>query len=104
MIINKQTCENIKFLNHVEPLFYDKESNLVKTLLNTYNDIMHTNLEPLVIGGGTYAKEMNNTVAFGCAFPDVDYHIHDEGEFVRIEELELQKELYKEAVIRLTNI
>ena len=43
--------ENIKFLNHVEPLFYDKESNLVKTLLNTYNDIMHTNLEPLVIGG-----------------------------------------------------
>lgn len=96
--------ENIKFLNHVEPLFYDKESNLVKTLLNTYNDIMHTNLEPLVIGGGTYAKEMNNTVAFGCAFPDIDYHIHDEGEFVRIEELELQKELYKEAVIRLTNI
>ena len=96
--------ENIKFLSHVEPLFYDKESNLVKTLLNTYNDIMHTNLEPLVIGGGTYAKEMNNTVAFGCAFPGIDYHIHDEGEFVRIEELELQKELYKEAVIRLTNI
>ena len=96
--------ENIKFLSHVEPLFYDKESNLVKTLLNTYNDIMHTNLEPLVIGGGTYAKEMNNTVAFGCAFPGIDYHIHDEGEFVRIEELELQKELYKEAIIRLTNI
>lgn len=96
--------ENIKFLSHVEPLFYDKESNLVKTLLNTYNDIMHTNLEPLVIGGGTYAKEMNNTVAFGCAFPNIDYHIHDEGEFVRIEELELQKELYKEAIIRLTNI
>ena len=47
---------------------------------------------------------MNNTLAFGCAFPRIDDHIHDEGEFVTIEELELQKELYKEAVIRLTNI
>lgn len=94
----------VEIETHINPLFYSPESKLVKTLLDTYNETMNTDFKPLIIGGGTYAKEMNNTIAFGCAFPDVDYHIHDKGEFVRVEELELQKELYKKAILNLVSL
>jgi succinyl-diaminopimelate desuccinylase len=60
--------------------------------------------QPMVIGGGTYAKGIDNTIAFGCAFPNKDYHIHDANEFVEIRELLLQAEIYVAAIQKLLNL
>ena len=63
-----------------------------------------TESTPLVIGGGTYAKGIHNTVAFGCAFPGKDYHIHDADEWVSIEDLLKQAEIYVHAILRLEEL
>ena len=59
---------------------------------------------PLVIGGGTYAKAIKNTIAFGCAFPGTDYHIHDANEFCPVEELLLQTEIYVRGIEKLLEL
>ena len=58
----------------------------------------------MTIGGGTYAKEIGNTIAFGCAFPGKDYRIHNVNEWVEIDELLLQAEIYVQAIINLLNV
>ena len=49
-------------------------------------------------------KGMNNTIAFGCAFPDKDYHIHNINEFVEIDELLKQAEIYVVAIQKLLSL
>jgi len=44
---------------------------------------------------------MNNCIAFGCAFPGVDNHIHQANEFVSVEELLKQVKIYYQAIINL---
>ena len=95
----------IEVNNAVEPLFFAPDSPLVSKLAEAYvemtGDTVH---QPMTIGGGTYAKTIHNTIAFGCAFPDVDYRIHDADEWVRVDELLLQAEIYVLAVLKLMEI
>ena len=95
----------IQIENYSEPLFYPADSNLVKTLIKAYQDVTgDKDSKPLTIGGGTYAKTMKNCVAFGCAFPNTDNRIHNSNEFVDINELLLQVEIYINAILGLLNI
>ncbi len=71
-------------------------------MLDAYREVTgDTESQPLVIGGGTYAKGIDNTIAFGCAFPHEDYRIHNTNEWVRIDELLKQAEIYATAIIKL---
>lgn len=97
----KGKCE---ILNIGNPLFFDPESKLVKTLHEAYIKITgDTEHKPFVMGGGTYAKAIPGIIAFGCEFPDKDYHIHDANELIPISELKEQAEIYTEAVKNLVN-
>ena len=88
-----------------EPLFVDPESPLAKSLYNAYKDVTNDTVnKPMTIGGGTYAKEINNTIAFGCAFPGTDYKIHDANEWVPVNELLLQAEIYVHGILNLLAI
>lgn len=95
----------IEILSTVEPLFFDPGSPLVSSLLEAYQEVtFDTKTMPMVIGGGTYAKGIDNTIAFGCAFPGKDYRIHNTNEYVEINELLLQAEIYVAAIIKLLNL
>ncbi len=86
----------------VQPLFVDPNSPLVVSLAKAYEDVTgDTETKPCTIGGGTYAKKMNNTIAFGCALPDKDYRIHNTNEWVPIDELLMQAEIYVHAILNL---
>ena len=88
-----------------EPLFYPADSPLVASLLEAYQEVTgDTETQPMTIGGGTYAKGIDNTIAFGCAFPGRDYHIHDANEECSVDELLKQAEIYVAALIKLLNI
>ncbi|MEE1113582.1 MAG: Sapep family Mn(2+)-dependent dipeptidase [Eubacterium sp.] len=88
-----------------EPLFFSPESDLVKSLAESYVEVTGDTVnKPMTIGGGTYAKEIHNTVAFGCAFPGIDYHLHDNNEWVRIDELLLQAEIYVHGILKLLEV
>ena len=52
------------------PINIDADSELVSTLMRAYRaNTGDTESEPLVIGGGTYARAFENVVAFGARFP-----------------------------------
>ncbi|EFC05353.1 putative dipeptidase [Bulleidia extructa W1219] len=89
----------------VEPLYFPPDAPLIKSLVSAYQEVTG-DLEavPLVIGGGTYAKAIKNTIAFGCAFPGTDYHIHDANEFCPVEELLLQTEIYVRGIEKLLEL
>ena len=95
----------IEFPTVVEPLFFPADSQLVSSLVDAYAEVTgDTETKPMTMGGGTYAKGIHNTIAFGCSFPGKDYHIHDANEFVGIDELLLQTEIYVNALIKLNEI
>ncbi|MEG0076296.1 dipeptidase PepV [Anaerorhabdus sp.] len=87
-----------------EPLYFPIDSPLVTKLLEAYQEVTG-DMEsiPLTMGGGTYAKGINNCIAFGCEMQDVDNHIHDANEFISIEALVVQTEIYVNAIIKLMN-
>ena len=47
------------------------------------------------------AKGIHNCIAFGCEFMGEDCHIHDANEFVRIDCLLQQAEIYVHALMKL---
>lgn len=88
----------------VEPLYYPLDSPLVESLTEAYREVTGDTREPLVIGGGTYAKGIHNTVAFGCAFPEKDYKIHNANEWCPIEDLLKQAEVYVAGILKLLEL
>lgn len=95
----------VEIVNTVEPLFFSPDSPLVRSLLSAYQEVTGDyETMPMTIGGGTYAKEIENTIAFGCAFPGRDYRIHNANEWVTVDELLLQAEIYVNAVLKLMNV
>ncbi|MBE5742320.1 MAG: M20 family metallopeptidase [Clostridiales bacterium] len=91
-----------KVLSHQLPLYNDKESFLVKTLLNIYNETMGTDCKPLAIGGGTYARALKCGTAFGPEMPNEESTIHQPNEHVTEENLKLQCVMYKKAIKELS--
>lgn len=86
-------------------LYYPKDEPLVETLMNVYRDITgDKSSEPLAIGGGTYAKAMNNVVAFGANFPGRDDVAHIADEYLMIEDFIKSSKIYSEAILGLSRL
>lgn len=61
-----------------EPLSFDPKGKLVRRLLAAYGAATGIkNPQPAISGGGTYAKRLPNSIAFGMWFPDKPYPGHD---------------------------
>ena len=86
-----------------EPLYYPTDSPLISLLYEAYVEVTGDTVnKPETMGGGTYARGINNCVAFGGVFPDAeDCHMHDSNEFVVIDELLKQTEIYVLALLKL---
>ncbi len=83
-------------------LYYPTDSPLVNTLLNVYREETgDVNSQPLAIGGGTYAKEADNVVAFGIEKHDFDTYMHSEKERVKIDTLNEAMAIYAHAIVEL---
>ena len=58
-------------------------------------------MKPLVIGGGTYAREMDNAIAFGALYPGDPDTMHQKNECVRVERLIQTAKIYADAMYEL---
>ena len=88
-----------------EPLYFDRNSKMIKALKRAYEDVtddLENEME--AIGGGTYAKSINNIIAFGCEFIGENNHIHDDNECLSIESFKKQVEIYVEAIKNLNEV
>ncbi|MBQ7408660.1 MAG: Sapep family Mn(2+)-dependent dipeptidase [Clostridia bacterium] len=88
--------------NHQLPLFNSKDSFLIKTLLNIYNEETNSDLKPMAIGGGTYARALPIGVAFGPEFPGEDAPVHEPNEYITVKNIEKMCAIYKRAIKELT--
>lgn len=91
----------IENLVHQPPLYVPKDSFLIKTLQQVYAEQTGQEARLLAIGGGTYAKEMPNIVAFGPIFPGKPDLDHQANEYIEIEDLVLNAKIYAHAMVAL---
>ncbi|MCD8204699.1 MAG: Sapep family Mn(2+)-dependent dipeptidase [Coprobacillus sp.] len=91
-----------KFMGTDKLLYYPTDSPLVKTLLKAYRDETgDISTQPYAIGGGTYAKEADNVVAFGIEKADFDTYMHSNKERVKVSALNEAMAIYAHAIVDL---
>lgn len=94
----------IKYELHTlkEAIYMEQDSYLVKTLMQCYIDITgDTQNKPFTIGGGTYARCMNNILGFGMLFCGDEDTMHKKDEYVEIDKLLLAAKIYAKAIYSL---
>lgn len=84
------------------PHYVDKNSELVRKLHAAYIHQTNDIKTPLLtIGGGTYARALNNAVAFGMLMPGREDVVHQVNEYIYISDLLLATAIYAEAIYSL---
>lgn len=82
-------------------VFLDKDSDFIKNLLDAYQTTTGDfESKPMVMGGGTYARAMDNIVAFGPNFPGKECTEHQPNEYALVEDLYRAREIYSIAIER----
>ena len=83
-------------------LYYPKDSELITTLLKVYQEETGDYKTPIIAsGGGTYAKEANNIVAFGMEYPGYDCKMHGVNECTEKKYLFESMGIYAHAIVEL---
>lgn len=100
-VLEKITDE-YEILSEQAPLFNDKNCFLIKTLCSVYNEVTGKNVEPVAIGGGTYARALKCGAAFGPEEAGEENTIHRANEYITFEKIEKCFKIYKLAIERLT--
>lgn len=90
-----------KVLHGQDPLYVPKDHFLVKTLSRVYKEQTGQDLEPMAIGGGTYARALKTGVAFGAVFPGKPELAHQKDEYIEIDDLILNAKIYAHAIAEL---
>lgn len=98
-ILNSKILDEGILISDSKPLYVDPNSKFIKTLLKAYQDISKDyKSRPMTIGGGTYARNTINSVAFGMCFPDEEELAHQINEVLSVESLEKGLAIYLEAL------
>lgn len=102
-IFNKHCNHNLKIIvaRIQEPLYFEKNHPLVQKLCNIFNDYNNSNLEPMAIGGGTYARAFKNCISFGPQMPNSKDMCHQTDEYISIENLIFCSKVYAKSICEL---
>lgn len=83
------------------PLYVPQDSELVKSLIDAYNEVTGESAAPIAIGGATYARAFPNAVAFGPVFPGEESRIHQKDESISLMNFLKCAEIYRKALEKL---
>lgn len=84
-----------------EPHYVPENSELVQSLLDAYHEETGLDRYCIAIGGGTYARSLEEGVAFGASFPGTDDVAHQADEFIDLEELYKNIKIFASAIVKL---
>ncbi|MDE7164269.1 MAG: Sapep family Mn(2+)-dependent dipeptidase [Clostridiales bacterium] len=87
-----------------ENLYIAEDAPLITALLEVYRSLTGDMTQPLQVGGGTYARELPNAVAFGCTPLGVDINMHRADENFPVRQLFKNYEIYLAAAKKLANM
>ena len=94
----------LRILKNAKPLYYPKDHPVLQQVLAAYREETGDLGDPIVIGGGTYARGIDNIVGFGAAFPGHIHTEHQNDEYVELADFYLQRKIYHNAMLRLLNM
>lgn len=84
-------------------LYIEPNNPLIQTLLKIYEKHTHHKGYCIQIGGGTYARELTNAVAFGMHFPNTTIDIHKPNERYATTDFAKLVDIYYDTFIELCN-
>jgi predicted dipeptidase len=93
-----------KQFDWLAPLYLPRDHFIIETLMKVYRRLSGDVVsEPLASGGATYARAIDNCVAFGALFPGKRLTEHQPNERVVLDELYKAMEIYAYAIYELTD-
>ncbi len=85
-----------------ESIYVEKDSFLVRTLMEVYREVTgDLDAEPQVDGACSYARALDNCVAFGALLPGQEDLMHQKNEYLEIDQLDMWMKIYLEAIYKL---
>ncbi|BDV02610.1 MAG: peptidase [Candidatus Hepatoplasma vulgare] len=100
LITEKLKKYNLKYerFDWLKSIYADKDSFVIKTLMNSYKKITNKNDKPYISGGATFARSMDNIFAFG-PFDDSEINLeHQPNEKINIKLFEKAFYIYVDAL------
>lgn len=88
--------------DYLPSVYIERDSKLLKSLMKAYQEVTgDMESEPRLSGGATYARAMENIVAFGPLLPGKEETEHQPNENMVIEDMKTAIEIYIEAFMNL---
>ena len=87
--------------DYLAPLYVPLDSPLVSTLMKVYQEETGDQTPAMSSGGATFARTMENCVAYGALFPDALQTEHQANERAKLDDLYRAMEIYSETIRRL---
>lgn len=94
----------VRQVHHMQPVYMEKQGPVMDCLLSAYRKVTGDPSEPIVIGGGTYARAMENIIAFGPTISGHENREHKPDEYILIEDLNLLRKVYRNALEELLRL
>ena len=104
---------SVEILTHMDPLYKSKDlpqiallTDIWKSNMPSYSgykpEYLSEYTEPIAIGGGTYARHMPNTIAFGIQAPWQEDQCHQANEHRALSDFETDIKVMTEAIMGLS--
>lgn len=92
-----------KEFDYLRSIYLPQDHFLIETLMNVYQEVTNDTVsKPISSGGATYARAMENCVAFGAIFPNQTKTEHQPNEHIELEKMFTAMVIYAKALYRLT--
>ena len=92
----------MKEFDYLRSIYLDKDSDYIKTLMKVYREVTgDLESEPISSGGATYARAMENIVAFGPKLVSAPSTEHQPNEYIVIDNMKVAMEVYAETFLAL---
>lgn len=95
---------NLDIADYLAPIYFRRDDEVVVELEDAYRKVTgDIDNKPFCVGAASYARCLDNTVAFGPIFPGQEEMSHQPNEFISIEDLKKTTDIYIEALLNLLN-
>lgn len=92
----------VKEISQLDPLYVDRNSPLVQSLMAAYQTITgDLDSQPQISGGATFARSMKNFVAFGIYLPGSEESVHQPNERITKKDMKIAYHIFQQAFKKL---
>lgn len=100
--VGKEQKVRVEDYDYLPPVHIERDSDLIQSLMKAYQEVTgDMDSVPRLSGGATYARAMDNIVAFGALLPGKEETEHQPNENMVIKDMKVAMEVYMNAFMHL---